>query len=953
MPLDRMNLAGSAGGTVAATWEGSPADLVVDLALNSTPPDKVSEEQLPVTAQLQGRYFARRLLLQLGSFEMSTRNSHLNASGDIGYYSSNLKFNLASTDVSEFQPAFDNIAGIQEIPVTLSGHATFAGTLTGPLNKPEIAGHLQATDFDTLLKTGRKLTLTKSQAPAPPPEGKQQVHWDSLSADIQYSPSFVAARRGSLQRGKTHFAFDVSAGLKNGVMADASPISLKLKVANGELADLQAIAGYSYPVSGNVELALQLAGTEAQPEGTGNILLTHAVLFGQPVTSLRSDIQFVNGEARLSNISVAQSDARLRGHAAYNLHTTAFDFNLEGTNFDLTKIVRLQTSRLSTAGKLDFTVQGSGTTHSPVFNAKIHMRQLVLNGEDVGEFNVDAVTHGADMQLTGRSNFQHSQLAVDGTVHLRRDWPAALTLRLDHLDVDPLFRAYLRGRVTGHSSVAGVLAFRGPLKNPDHWNVVGDIDELSADIQNIKTHNDGPIHFVENERVLTLDRLRIIGEGTDVTAGGTMQFFGNYDMNMHADGRINLRLIETLNPDFTSSGHLNVHIGVTGTWHNPVMNGQLSIQQGALSYVDVPSGLSDVNGTLVFTQDRLEVQSLTAHTGGGTVSLGGYVNYGRRVNFHVTALGNDIRLRYPPGMSATANADLRLTGSLSNAVLAGDITVTRFGVSPDFDFATYLVRARESITAPNPKSLLNNLHFDVHIVTTPELQVQTSIAKASGDADLRLRGTGTHPSLLGRVNILEGEVSFNATKFELSRGDISFVNPVEIQPVLDLEATTRVRDYDISIGFHGPLDKMSTTYRSDPPLTTQDIIALLAFGRTREDTALQPQNIPTFDQAASNAILSQALNSATNNRVQKLFGVSRVKIDPQVGATENNPSGARLTIEQQVSGDITLTYITNVAQTSQQIIQAEYNVNRYVSLIAIRDQNGVVSFDVRIRQRKK
>src|SRR5581483_675343 len=685
----------------------------------------------------------------------------------------------------------------------------------------------------------------------------------------------------------------------------------------------------------------------------GNILLTRAVLFGQPVTSLRSDIQFMNGEARLSNISVAQSAARLIGRAAYNLHTTGFEFNLEGTNFDLTKIARLQTSRLSTAGKLDFTIQGSGTTQSPVFNAKIHMRQLVLNGEDVGEFNLDAVTHGADMQLTGRSNFGHSQLAVDGSIRMRGDWPTILTLRLDHLDVDPLFRAYLSGRVTGHSSVAGVLAFRGPLKQPDHWNVVGDIDELASDIENIKTHNDGPIHFVLNERVLTLDRLRITGDGTDVTAGGTMQFFGSYDMNLHADGRINLRLIETLNPDFTSSGHLNVHIGVTGPWQNPVLNGQLSVLQGALSYVDVPSGLSDVNGTLVFTQDRLEVQSLTARTGGGTVSLGGYVNYGRRVNFHITALANDIRLRYPPGMSATANADLRLTGSLSNAVLAGDITVTRFAVSPDFDFATYLVRAKESITAPNPKSLLNNFHFDVHIATTPELQVQTSIAKASGDADLRLRGTAAHPTLLGRVNILEGEVSFNGTKFRLSRGDISFVNPVQIQPVLDLEATTRVRDYDISIGFHGSIDKLSTTYRSDPPLATQDIIALLAFGRTREDTALMPQNIPTFDEATSNAILSQALTSTSNNRVQKLFGVSRVKIDPQVGATENNPSGARLTIEQQVSGDITLTYITNVAQTSQQIIQAEYNVNRYVSLIAIRDQNGVVSFDVRIRQRKK
>jgi hypothetical protein len=35
------------------------------------------------------------------------------------------------------------------------------------------------------------------------------------------------------------------------------------------------------------------------------------------------------------------------------------------------------------------------------------------------------------------------------------------------------------------------------------------------------------------------------------------------------------------------------------------------------------------------------------------------------------------------------------------------------------------------------------------------------------------------------------------------------------------------------------------------------------------------------------------------------------------------------------------------------VIQAQYNVTRSVSIVAIRDQNGVMSFDVRIRQRKK
>jgi hypothetical protein len=60
-----------------------------------------------------------------------------------------------------------------------------------------------------------------------------------------------------------------------------------------------------------------------------------------------------------------------------------------------------------------------------------------------------------------------------------------------------------------------------------------------------------------------------------------------------------------------------------------------------------------------------------------------------------------------------------------------------------------------------------------------------------------------------------------------------------------------------------------------------------------------------------------------------------------------------VTIEQQVKDNLTITYSTNVSQTSQQIIQAEYNFTRNVSILGIRDYNGVLSFEVRIRQRRK
>ena len=129
----------------------------------------------------------------------------------------------------------------------------------------------------------------------------------------------------------------------------------------------------------------------------------------------------------------------------------------------------------------------------------------------------------------------------------------------------------------------------------------------------------------------------------------------------------------------------------------------------------------------------------------------------------------------------------------------------------------------------------------------------------------------------------------------------------------------------------------------------------MAFGSTTEESAQLNQSQSAFNSETSSAILSAALNATVSNRVQKLFGVSRIKVDPNGLTTETSPTqtGPAVTIEQQVQNNLTLTYTTNVAQASQQIIQVVYNLTRNVSIVAVRDQNGVVSFDIRVRQRKK
>jgi translocation and assembly module TamB len=553
---------------------------------------------------------------------------------------------------------------------------------------------------------------------------------------------------------------------------------------------------------------------------------------------------------------------------------------------------------------------------------------------------------------------QAAALDINGNVHLRGDFPAEIHAQLAKFDFDPVLRIYLAGKVTGHSSLSGALVLRGPLKNPRAIGVQADINQFSANVQNISLQNDGPLRFSVGNGIATVQQAHIVGTDTDITGTGTVEFMGAQSLDLHAKGHVNLAILRSFDPGLMSSGQMGFTVNATGKLTDPSLSGNVQFIDGALSLVDLPNGLSKMNGTLSFDKNRLRVQKLTARSGGGELQLGGYITYANGIFVDLTASGRDIRMRYPEGISSQATADLRLVGTAQSSVLSGDVTVTKFGITPQFDLASYVERAKQQPVTASPDSTLNNIRVDVHVVSTPELRVETSLARLSGDVDLRLRGSAARPSVLGRVSIAEGDVTFNGTTYHLERGDILFANPVRIEPVVNVEASARVRDYDITLGFHGTPDKLNVTYRSEPPLPSADIIALLAFGRTRQEGEIQAEQgsqaatEQSFAVTASNAILGEALNSAVSSRVQKLFGISRIKIDPNLGGTEENPN-ARLTIEQQISNNVTVTYLTNLGQTAQQVLQVEYNINKSVAIVALRDYTGVLAIDVRIRQRKR
>lgn len=945
LPLDRLDFAGSTNGTADLLWVGSMRDAEARLNLDVSPPQKPSPNEIPLHGRLDAVYRGSRDELEVSALHLTTSGSEIQASGSLAATSA-LRFSLTTHNLREWTPILEAAYGSSKLPFAVHGWASLVGNASGRLSAFSFNGNLEIYDFETTFPpTGRTPT--------------EIVHWDALTTALQYSSNNCAARNGSLIHGRTVAHFDVSAALAGGALPENAPFTLHLDVLNADVAELARLTGVDRPLTGTIGFSVNLSGTRGSPHGDGHIEVRDGNAYGVPVPSLSGDLRLANGEVQINNLEGKAFDASVSGSGSISTSSHDFRLKLAGRDIALTHFPRLQSSRFTMDGMVDFTAQISGPPDEPSLEAHVRVKDLALDKQRAGDFYVDAVTTGRQLDLKAHSDFDKSGLTIAGSVGLQQDFPGDLKLDFRDLDVASLLSIYLPGKITGQSPMEGTIHLRGPLRTPRELKAAAEVRSFRVEIDRVKVQNVEPFRFEVIDQSLIIERFHLAGSGTDFTAHGRAHLTDAQEMDLGLNGSVNMTLLESLNPKILARGTLDVNLNATGSLQQPVLQGRLEVNNTFISHNDFPSGLSDLNGVLVFDSNRIQIGNLKGTTGGGTITLTGSASYqSGSVLLDLGATAQGVRLRYPPGVSSTANADLRLTGTTNSAILSGDVLVTKLAVTPGFDFAAYIERSRQTAVFTQSDSLASRLRLDVRVATTPDLQMQTAIARLSGNADLRVRGTADRPAILGRAEVLEGEISFNGAKYKLERGDVTFANPAKTQPIIDLQATTRVRDYDITVRFRGDASApngLKVTWQSEPQLPEQDVIALLALGRTQEESAnAQSGGSLGFGGEASNLLINEALNTAVSSRVQRLFGVSRIKIDPQGLASETSVvRGPQVTIEQQVARNITLTYSTNVSVSNQQIIQVEYNLTRNMSIVALRDQNGVVSFDFRIRRRRK
>ncbi|HEY7856445.1 MAG TPA: translocation/assembly module TamB domain-containing protein, partial [Terriglobales bacterium] len=729
--------------------------------------------------------------------------------------------------------------------------------------------------------------------------------------------------------------------------------------------DVKAWAAQTYPLLGGVlDVQANLAGTWQHPTGTGQLQLRQTHWQQQPIQAVSASFRLANDELTSSDFALLLPRTRVSGSLRLGLADHSYSFDIASPAVQLADIAALQSPRLPITGMARFQLLGSGHWEQPQATLILTTTGLRGHGESLGDV-------GARAQLNqGRIHFQIADVLPNGNLNVTGDadatapFAAKAHLDLRDYDFDAWLRRFTPAELTGHSRISGTADLDGPLAQPARINARIALNPLELAVSGLVLRNLNPILLTTDHGSLTLSPARIVSSDTahdtDLTLSGaiTPHLVSSPALAAQMQGTVNLALIESLHPSTRAAGHLAIAATLAGTLDQPLLAGSVAIHDASLAEENLPIAFDHIEGQLSLRGNRAQIDHLTADTGSGNVAITGFASRTAGItNFDLAATGVNLRLRYQ-GISATGDVQLRLNGSSlehaggRNATLSGAAQLNRIGLDQNFDLALVLAGLQSPPELPDPGSVLNRIGLDVHLVTGPQLQVATNLARLAIQADLRLRGTLATPAVLGRASASEGRLLFGGNQYQVTKAQVQFVNPFKIEPILDIGLTTTVQQYDVTLNLVGPADKLAINYRSDPPLSSSDVVALLATGQpTQATSTLAGGGSNSF--SGSEQLLGQALNNVVAGRLQRLFGVTQVQINPNSGPLGTTGSGGTVTIQQQVARNLKLTYTQNLASSSQDIIQVDWTISRYLGITLNRDQFGLYGLKFTFRHRAR
>jgi hypothetical protein len=732
--------------------------------------------------------------------------------------------------------------------------------------------------------------------------------------------------------------------------------------------DLVTFMEWDVVATGLVSGEASVRGRRSAPEGEGRGTARAGRYYAIPYDEAHVESRWKAGVAE-----VTRGEARLGGGTLAFRGSVTDDGVYDGTGemegVDLGALTPAPLPAAAFGGRLSGRLAMQGTLVRPRLRATLSSPRLFLGDEGIGALDARLVGTGdGQVVVDGTCRSARVDVALAGAVGAFPPYAADLTLEARSTSLDPFLRALQPTLPAALALVAtGEVRVRGPLEAPAGIRAEAVVPDLQLLLPDFAVRSREPVRVTFSGGRLELADLHLAGEGTDLAVTGGLDVLGDGPLALAVRGRADLRALSLLTRRLRGAGAVRLAVDVSGARQAPRVLGTLDLEGAGLRVRGFPHGIEGMEGRVRFTESSAELEGVSGTVAGGQLTLEGQAAYagGRLTSYDVRPVARGLALRYPEGLRSLVDADLRLFGDAAKQWITGTVDLRQALYTKRYDVASELLGARRVLPAPETGSLEESAQLDLRVRAPGTVRIDNNLATLAASADLSIQGTTAAPVVTGRAEIDRGRLYFQGRTYVIQKGTLDFVNPRRLDPLFDIEAVTRIRAYQVTLRVSGTLERVTPTLTSDPPLSSLQILALLA-GQDETEVANLTQTQARQNQAdlavAGAATLAAGRLSESvglEREAERLFGLNRFSIDPSLLRGASSTPTARVTVGKRIlTPDLNVLYSQDLRGTEERILAVEYLLTDRFSLLLTRTDPGTAktgvergwSFDVRIRQ---
>lgn len=390
-----------------------------------------------------------------------------------------------------------------------------------------------------------------------------------------------------------------------------------------------------------------------------------------------------------------------------------------------------------------------------------------------------------------------------------------------------------------------------------------------------------------------------------------------------------------------AKGSVDYLLSFQGPVASPELNGAVELKGEVIPIPGFAHALNDFSGLAFIQKGQVSIRSFQGSLGGGPVQGFGELKFdeGKLTEAEVRMSGKNMELSLFEKTRLLADGQMRFLRNGGRSFLEGGFQIKEALWKKEL--YEKLSFSSQVYSSEGKGAVLDDLNLNLRLRADDNVWVENSLGRIRARLDLTIAGTVAVPVVTGEIEILSGTIYFQDRDFRVVRGRLSFFNPLVIDPYLDFQAETYVKDYHVIFSLSGLVSNLRPEFSSSPPLPAEEILSLLALGESYQ----RRYSLDTTQMSTASLISYQLARKS-----ESIFSLDRFRLDPFLMGSTSEIT-ARLTVGKRISRNFFIVYSTNLATQREEIIRLEWELAGGLSLVAMRNELGRVSLDVKLRKR--